>query len=352
LHDENLRYQLIGKAKMPDTTQRVRVLNRDGSATGRHGESSFGSPEHDALPPAIDAERNETNGRAGRVAYYVAGTGAPLLLIHSVNASASAFEMRSLFKRMRDSRRVYAVDLPGFGASARSKREYHVGLYVQAIHDMLDVIAVEHGSDPVDALALSLGAEFLARAATEAPRRFCSLALVNPTGFESKRRNDDAKTKSTREVPGLNAFLEVPLWGQAIFNLLVSRPSIRYFLRRSWGSKVIDEGLVGYGHLTAHRPGARHAPFAFVSGRLFSTDIRRVYQRLELPVWMPHGTRGAFRDFSLADCVRSRPNWTLEAFGTGAMPHIELAGDFAKRYAWFLASTRTPSRHAEASHAH
>lgn len=291
------------------------------------------------LPPALDADRQETIGRSGALAYYVAGEGSPLLLVHSINAAASAYEMRPLFERMRGSHRVYAVDLPGFGASPRGRRDYSVALYVQAIQDMLDVIAVEHDvSCRVDALALSLGSEFLARAATEAPSRFRTLALVNPTGFENGRREERGAPGATREKPGVHAVLEMPLWSQALFDLLVSRPSIRFFLRRSWGTTRIDEGLVDYAYVTAHQPGARHAPFAFVAGRLFSADIQQVYERLTLPVWMPHGTRGSFNDFGAADRVHSRPNWLVERFDTGAMPHFERAGEFANRYAGFLAA--------------
>jgi pimeloyl-ACP methyl ester carboxylesterase len=130
----------------------------------------------------------------------------------------------------------------------------------------------------------------------------------------------------------------MPLWGQTLFNLLVSRPSIRFFLRRSWGSDRVDEALVEYAYVTAHQPGARHAPFAFVSGRLFSADIRQVYGQLTLPVWMPHGTRGSHDDFSGADWVRERSNWSVESFDTGAMPHYEHADAFARRYQRFLAS--------------
>ena len=53
---------------------------------------------------------------------------------------------------------------------------------------------------------------------------------------------------------------------------------------KNWGSKQIDEGLLEYGYLTTHQSGAQHAPYAFVSGFLFSRDIRRIYRSLELPV--------------------------------------------------------------------
>ena len=38
----------------------------------------------------------------------------PLLLLHSINASASAYEVKPLFEHYRQQRPVYAPDLPGF----------------------------------------------------------------------------------------------------------------------------------------------------------------------------------------------------------------------------------------------
>jgi pimeloyl-ACP methyl ester carboxylesterase len=304
-------------------------------AAGWLGYSRFLMRRDLPLPPPLDAEPHNTNARAGRLRAYVAGAGAPLLLVHSVNAAASAYEMRPLFERMQPMRRVYAFDLPGFGLSERGPRDYTVRLFVDAVHDMLDLVAAEHGPAPVDAAALSLGAEFLARAAVEAPDRFRSLALVNPTGFTGTRRGGGAPG-ATREVPGVRAVAEFPAWSQALFDLLASRPSIRFFLKKTWGAKAIDEGFAHYAYLAAHQPGARHAPFAFLSGRLFSADIRAVYERLALPVWMPHGTRGDFADFRGADAVRGRPNWTIEPFDTGALPHFEQPDEFARRFHAFL----------------
>ncbi len=53
------------------------------------------------LPPAVSGERFETTGVAGRVACYVAGSGPPLLLVHSVNTAASAAEVRPLHEHYR-----------------------------------------------------------------------------------------------------------------------------------------------------------------------------------------------------------------------------------------------------------
>lgn len=116
------------------------------------------------LPPALDASRREVYGRSGRLSFYAEGAGAPLLLVHSINAAGSAYEVKPIFERLVGSRQVYAVDLPGFGFSDRSKRQYSPRLYTDAIHDMLGVIAKDGNDDkPIDALAVSLGSEFLAR---------------------------------------------------------------------------------------------------------------------------------------------------------------------------------------------
>lgn len=290
------------------------------------------------LPRALDADLHETTGRSGRLAYYVGGDGPPLLLIHSINAAASAYEVKPVYDRMRTFRRVYSVELPGYGHSDRSDRRYDIRLFTDAVHDMLDLIERETGAQPVDALALSLSSEFLARAAVEKPERLRTLAFVTPTGFSkgSTRAHGGLRKKASREMPGLHKVLSFPLWGHGLYSLLTSKRSIRYFLERTWGSKQIDDQMVEYDHITTHQPGAEHAPFAFLSGRLFSSDIRDLYERLTQPVWMPHGTRGDFKDFSGVDLVAKRPNWTVQPFDAGALAHFEWPDEFAASYRRFL----------------
>ena len=294
------------------------------------------------LPAAVSGSRFEITKRAGRLSYYVAGNGPPLLLLHSINAAASAYEVRPIYEVMKKDRRVYAVDLPGFGFSDRSDREYDVGLYVSAIEDMLDAIAADSGViRSIDVLSISLTSEFIARAAARAPDRFGRLTFVTPTGFDRRSTERPPGPPGSREIKALSTFLRTPLLGKALFDLLVTRAGIRYFLRKTFGSPHIDEGLAQYDYATAHQPGAQYAPFAFVSGRLFSPDIRNVYAHLEHPIWMPHGTRGDFQDFSGAGWLANRPNWSVEAMPTGALPQFEVPGEFNAKLAAFLGAAGT-----------
>lgn len=299
------------------------------------------------LPAPVSGQRHEIGSAVGRLTYYSAGPDSagklpPLLLVHSINAAGSAYEVKPLYEHYRQTRTVYALELPGFGHSERGPRLYSVRMMTDAILIMVREIQNAHSRGPIDALAVSLSSEFLARAVTEMPLAFRSAALVSPTGFRSR----DATTKwrnGTRAMPRLHAFFEFPLWSQGFFRLLTSRAGIRYFLRKTWGSPEIDEGLAEYDYLTAHQPGAQHAPYYFVSGYLFSEGIIRIYHSLTLPVWMAHGVRGDFVDYTNKTVVQDRANWTIEVFPTGAMPHFEVTAAFIGAYDAFLAGAPAAS---------
>ena len=293
------------------------------------------------LPPAVSGEhRTLEAGSAGRIGYYAAGPddgghAPPLLLLHSINAAGSAYEVRPLYEHYRATRPVYAPDLPGFGSAERSRRRYTPRLMTDAVHAMLDEIGRIHGEVPVDALAVSLASEFLARAASERPARLRSVALISPTGFNGERPYVGAPC-SDRGNALLYRFFTFPLWKMPFWYLLTSRRSMRFFLEKTWGSKHIDEDMLEYDHVTARQPGACHAPFHFVSGYLFSADISRVYHSLEIPVWMAHGVRGDFVDYRQKRHVVQRDNWTVDVFETGALPHFEQPDLFTRHYDAFL----------------
>jgi pimeloyl-ACP methyl ester carboxylesterase len=293
------------------------------------------------LPNPLAGSRSDFVSIAGRLASYSAGTrppgdtSPPLLLIHSINAAGSAFEVKPLYDLYATRRQVHAIDLPGFGLSDRSDRPYTARVMTDAIHATVERLRAANGGAPIDAVALSLSCEFLARAAHEQPDAFRSVAFISPTGFEGKAR-DQAK-EETRGMPWVLKALEVPLWRRGFFKLLTARPVMRKFLEKTWGSKHIDEPMLDYDYASAHQEGARHAPYYFVAGYLFSKDVLRIYQSLRLPVWMVHGVRGDFVDYHHKTRVAEQPNWSIEVFQTGAFPHFEVLDQVAASYDAFLA---------------
>lgn len=276
------------------------------------------------LPMAINSERHLfTSGLAGLLNYYVddGGQGRPLVLLHSINAAASSYEMRPLFEHFRGRRPLYALDLPGFGFSERSDRHYSTKMYAAAIRDFLtDVV-----ERPADIVALSLSSEFAAHAALENPSLFNSLVLISPTGLSTggvKPASQQArKNGSSSKIRNLLSF---PLWSQAFYDLLVTKPSLGYFLGKSFHGAV-DEGLLAYAYLTSHQPGARYAPIYFVSGELFTPGVAtEVYQKLDLPSLIVYD-QDAFTAFgALPELLLTGSNWSAARITpTCGLPHFE-----------------------------
>lgn len=289
------------------------------------------------LAPAVSGERFETGG----VNCYTAGEGPPLLLVHTVNAAASAAEVRPLYEHYRSTRRVFAIDLPGYGHSRRDDVVYTPRLMTDAIHAVGEQIRRRCGDRPVDALAASLGCEFLARAAAEQPAHWGRLALVSPTGLDGDKPRR-GPPGSTRRIPGLHGVLSQRLWAAGLFRALTRPGVVRYFLERTWGAKNIDEAMWAYAVATAAQPGAHHAPLHFLGGGLFSNDIHDVYEILSQPVWMCHGVRGDFTDYRNEQLLAGRPNWQITVFQTGALPYFEVPALFQTALDAFLAGKPVP----------
>src|SRR4051812_4883585 len=82
----------------------------------------------DDLPPTLPGAMHDWTWRGWRVRSTMLGKGLgegpPLVLVHSVHAAASSFEMRGIFEPLSQRFSVYAVDLLGFGKSERPAAPY------------------------------------------------------------------------------------------------------------------------------------------------------------------------------------------------------------------------------------
>lgn len=281
--------------------------------------------DHDVpLQDAIPAERVAFLSKtAGRLSYYVDRqvSGRPLVLIHSVNAAASAYEMRPLFEHYRSRRPVFALDLPGYGFSKRSPRVYTPQVFESAI---LDLLKTQVG-EPADVIALSLGCEFIARAALAQPERFHSLALISPSGFnppDAGRASQQAGVMGASDV--LYSFFSFPLWGRAFFDLIATRRSIKFFLGQSFVGPIAP-GFVDYAYATSHQAGAEHVPLYFLSGKLFTPNVlARVYENVHTPTLVIYDRDAFVRFDRLPDLLERNPHWQAERITPGlGLPHFE-----------------------------
>ncbi|MDJ0741246.1 MAG: alpha/beta hydrolase [Gammaproteobacteria bacterium] len=269
-----------------------------------------------SLAAAVDAPRQTLQTpNAGRLCYYsdTRAEGRPLVLIHSVNAAPSTREMRPLFDHYAARRPVYAVDLPGFGCSERGDLPYSPALYAETINHFLTEVVAQ----PADVVAFSLSAEFAARAVLADGELFHSLGLISPTGFGARTPPSGPATDRILRV------LRLPLLGDGLYRLLTTRLSIRHFLGLAFTGDA-PAALVDYAYATSHRPGAKYAPFRFLSMKLFTpAAFDELYAALSLPVLVLYD-RDPNISFERLDELAERPNWRLQRIApTRGLPHWE-----------------------------
>ena len=280
--------------------------------------------DHDVpLPAALDAPRVTFNSpTAGRVSYYVdpQASGRPLVLVHSINAAPSAFEMKPLFDHYRAQRPVYALDLPGFGFSDRSDRRYAPALFITAIAELIER---EIGT-AADVVALSLSAEFAAGVALRYPNLVASLALISPTGFSAETRAFQALAGGGLVSSAVHTGLTLPLLSQSLYDLVASRKSIDYYTGLSFAGEP-PAAFADYAYATSHQPGARHAPLYFLSGQLFTPDaLNKLYAPLTVPALVLYDQDPNISFERLPDLLQTNPRCrAVRIAPTMGLPHWE-----------------------------
>lgn len=261
------------------------------------------------------------DGAIYNVFYQVDGNGPPVVLVHGINAAASSFEMRRVYAGLRASHRVYAIDLLGFGLSDRPARAYRAADYVDLLRDFLgDVV-----QQPTALIASSLSAAYAVEVAAGAPELVQRLLLICPTGLQR------LAAPPSRPQQALGWLLRTPVLGSTLFNLLVSRPSLRYFLaERTYADpSLVTDALIDAYYRTSHQEGARYAPAAFVGGAL-NQSIQTTYPTVRQPVQIVWGREAQLTPVSDANLfIRLRPESRLKVFDRcGLLPHDERADDF------------------------
>jgi pimeloyl-ACP methyl ester carboxylesterase len=282
-------------------------------------------------PARIRSEEQRYTWRGWRLAYQVAGDpGAqPLLLVHGVYAGASSYEFRKNFRELAGDFRVYALDLLGCGLSERPRRSYGPEDVAAQVADF----AREEIGAPTHLVASSLSAALIVPAAVRSPRLFERLVLICPTGLGSLDRVSGRLGDAV-----YNAFY-APVLGSALYNAIVSRRGIRYYLDNLayHDPKFVTDELVEDYYRTSHQPGAKHFPAAFVSGKL-NLGISDLFPRVPHKTLVAWGQEARTTPVSQAQrFIQRNPRAKLKVFRDAALlPHDERAETFNEESNRFL----------------
>jgi pimeloyl-ACP methyl ester carboxylesterase len=279
------------------------------------------------LPNPLGGDEGTFEWRGYDVAYTVRGSGPPLLLVHSIHASAWSYEWRSNVEELARKYTVYAIDLLGFGRSSRPAIRYSGRLYIA----LLDDFAQQGIGAPCTLVASSLSAAYAIALGARDPSAFPSLILIEPVGL--MRLNREAGGGDVTRVA-----VDTPILGTAFFHGLVSRRNIRTFLESAYAdNSLVTDEMVDLYHQTSHQPGAKHAPAAFIAQQL-NVDVRSALRRLVQPALLVWGEQAVMapveeiraflsvkRDFDVAILDPS-----------GDLPHDERPGEFNELALRFL----------------
>src|ERR671920_998043 len=111
------------------------------------------------------------------VRYLTGGEGSPLVLLHALGESA--LNWRWVLPALARTHRVYAMDLPGFGFSAKPSAEYTPAFFARFIGAYLDALGLER----TGLVGSSLGGLVALRLALSEPARVSALVLVASAGL-------------------------------------------------------------------------------------------------------------------------------------------------------------------------
>ena len=122
-------------------------------------------------------ELQETSIHGHRVAYRLAGSGPPIVLIHGITSSSLVWE--AVGPELARHHTVLAPDLLGHGQSAKPRGDYSMGAFASGIRD----ITLSLGLGPVSVVGHSLGGGVAMQFAYQFPERTERLALVSSGGL-------------------------------------------------------------------------------------------------------------------------------------------------------------------------
>ena len=297
------------------------------SSVGVAGVTALGNrllrSRAEEFEPYFDGRHDTYRWRGFDVAYTELGDPAnqDLLLLHGISAAGSSHEFYAVAEQLSEHYHVVAPDLPGFGHSDRPPLLYSASLYTTFVRDAIDELVAE---DAV-VVASSLTGAYAALAVgqpDDAPS-VGRLVLVCPSGTTMGDRN-----------AWLRGLLRTPVVGQGLFNLLVSKPSIRHFHEDHGYYDIanLPEDIVEYEWVTAHQPGARFAPASFLSGFLQpEDDIGDALANVDAPVTLVWGRNADVSPLSEGRELAERADAGLVVLDHAKLrPHAEHPDEFVE----------------------
>ncbi|MEM9092389.1 MAG: alpha/beta fold hydrolase [Cyanobacteria bacterium P01_F01_bin.53] len=257
------------------------------------------------------------------IKYVAYGEGQPIVLIHGFGASIGHW--RKNIPVLADAGyRVYALDLMGFGDSAKPDLAYTLELWVKLLHDFWQV----HIQAPAIFVGNSIGALMALMTLNTYPETAAGGVLLNCAGSLNHRPED--LPGPLRVVMGtFGALVSNKITGPFLFNRVRTKGRIRGSLKQVYGNrKAITPELVEMLHRPACDPNAQKV-FASILTAPPGPRPSELLPDVTQPLLVLWGEKDPWTPIAAADIYQARAadpeqDVTFHAIAdTGHCPHDE-----------------------------
>jgi pyruvate dehydrogenase E2 component (dihydrolipoamide acetyltransferase) len=271
-------------------------------------------PGEEAGEEEVPTRTVEVDGR--RLRYLVRGSedaaGPPLVLLHGFGGDLNNWLFNS--DKLAESRRVYALDLPGHGESAKDVGAGDLAMFAGTLGGFLDSVE----ADRAHLVGHSMGGAVALRYALDHPDRVASLTLADPAGLGEEINSE--------YIDGFVAAARRRELKQ-VLQLLFADPGLV-------SRQMVDE-VLRYKRLDGVDGALRAMSGAMFPGGRQTSVLAGELDRLSTPLLAVWGAEDQVLPVAQADALRERGRVEVLQ-GVGHSPHMEAANEFNRLLGGFL----------------
>lgn len=262
------------------------------------------------------------NWRYGEIFYTKKGKGSPILLIHDLSPSSSAYEWNRVISRLAENHTVYALDLLGCGRSEKPNLTYTNYMYVQLVNDFI----VNVISEKTDVIATGASSSFVIMACQMESKYFKKIIAVSP---EDVYKLALSPTKSTNI---LKYILDMPVIGSLIYNILMSKNAIldnmidKYYFKEHLISNKL---LLNYYHSAHLADGNGKYLLSSINSNYTNVNVIPALKRVNNSIMLVTGEEHEFMNDIVEDYISYNPSIeTISIPNTKYLPQLEAPDRF------------------------
>jgi pimeloyl-ACP methyl ester carboxylesterase len=276
--------------------------------------------------------------RFGDVAYTVAGSGPPILLLHGLDAGRSMAEWRAVFADLSTHHTVYAFDWLGWGLSDTTREGYNATDFAELVQNFIaDIIG-----GPTTVIAAGQSGIFAILAARSGAA-ISRLVLVCPVPPAQDAPSGESRAEALIQRALSGSLLSTPVIGTSALNWARSRENLARTARNhGFFDKEIATREANLHYVTAHQKGADFGQRCLLQGA-FDCDWRSAWSEIEVPsliIWGRNALREGYD--SAPEWLALRPDADLNVVENAMLfPHIEQPTRFTELVSnWTVSSEK------------